>query len=1591
MPSSRLLRFYAAIPVALLCVFGLLAVAISQETSVGSLRGRVVIQETGNPVPLPVFLYPVTPKDGGKAQYETQSAADGSFSFRNLPVGTYKLEINGKAHSMQPVDVQIVEGETQQIEAELVPGSPTLDLYVHQHIFTPDERPRVTAKGFVDADDLSLKVYRVDQDAFLTKSSRDLQGLLGIESYYGDGQRPTADLSGNPSLSLAESRTVPITTRDLEGVFIQRVTLPRLAPGLYVADLRAGNLQQVGWVMVTSLGLVTKSAGSDILAYTVDLKTGKPLSADVTAYDGSKVIASGTTSADGLLSLTRPSRGGESNVTTVARKGDSFAFVSSWFSSMEEASRHVYAYTDRPVYRPGQRVFFKGITRQSRNDGYVVPPSQPVTVEVRDPNDTLIYRGTARTDRFGAWSGSFGLNPETASGYYTLVSSVDGGRGQATDFQVMSYRKPEFSVKVEFPRKQYVRGETVRAKISADYYFGAPVANAKVSCMIYRSPYWIWGDEEEMEEYYGGEYEDYGGYGETVKEVQVRTDANGEAEIEFPADWEQPEENDAWDSDQEFTVEASVTDGSDRMATGNGSIIATRGDFSVEVQPDRYVVEPGASVNLAIRAVDYDKRPVRDQEVTVQIGLHEWTERGGYHFRQLRRQRVTTDADGRASMRVKIERPGDLQITARTRDRRGNNIVGSASIWSYSGAYQYGGGRLPDLQIVTDKKTYDAGDTASVLIKTDNPGATALVTVEGERVYDRMTVPLTGSATMVKIPVKSAYKPNFHIGVCFVKDKEFSQQQARAKVSLNPQTLKIAVQPNKRQYRPGENASFKIKATDQKGNPAVAQVSVGVVDEAIYAIAEDRTTPILDHFYARRPNHVQTSFSFPEIYLSDPDKAGAPSPNKPIRTRKRFMDTAFWAPTVVTDAQGEASVSFRMPDNLTTWRTTVRGITTGTSCGQSVSTVLARQDFMVRLQMPRFMVQTDTATLTTSVHNDTGRSQRVSLSLKAPGLTIAGRSTRSITVADGKVQRIDWRVSAPSPGTFPVTIRAAGQTDGDAMELELPVYPHGVEHTVLDTGTISGTKTERKTITVRGDSIPEVTKLRIRLAPSLAASMLGSLDYLAQYPYGCTEQTTSSFIPDVVLSRSLRELGMRNPSLEAKLPDMVEKGLFRLYRFQLEDGGWSWCQYGTSDPWMTAYVSYGLVMARNAGFPVNENVLNRGLGRLAQHVTGREDGQPWSSALRNGSASSQEPPNRISVGTRAFSLYVLTLAGQNRDQELASIAGRNDLDSESLALLTLSYARLGQSGPAAALLDRLFAGASTSSGMIHWTDNSDYYGNNVEVTALGLQALMAVSPDDPRAFEIVRWLMRERRGDAWYSTRDTAMVLYAMSEFLKHTQELSPDSDISVLINGKTVATTHLGSGSVLNPEFQVTVSSRELRKGRNDLQIRKTGEGNLYYTTHFTQWAARDSIPATVTGAGVTVSRAYFKPPARYYQSSGTGLGSPVRSCRPGDILLVRLTVTNRSPLRQCMIEDFVPAGCEIIDKGEMNIWEWSYWWVGQDIRDERISFYADELSAGKHVIEYQMRAGFEGTYHALPAQIFAMYEPSIRSTSAETEFTIR
>lgn len=1549
----------------------MIAFVIAQETPTGDVHGRVVASDTGRPI------YKANVTIRRNVHYEspdfvsrsTKTDAKGRFEFDDLPVGDYVIQAGGKVHRLPRAKITIREGRVEDPDLELAPSKPYLNLYATQRSFTSREKPEIVLDGFTQNDAITIKLHKVD-------AKQVLEGRLGrLNRIVSDN--PVPDKANTPSFISTEIIQKYMRKRDSEGVYHQKVTFAPHAPGLYLVDVKADDLQRSIWLSVSDISIITKESPSDFLTYAVAPDTGTPITGGVTVKmtEEDQVIATGKTGPDGIWrARVKPSQNHYRTRLIVATYGDSLAFLNSYSYGSRSDGITIYTYTERPIYRPGHRVRFRGIVRKFYDDAYHTPKSGQVRVEARDRRNSLIYAQSLPLSRFGSFHGEFSLPIYAPTGEYE-IKCIYAGKEKTNWFGVAEYRKPEFTVSVTTHKKRYVRGDLVKAKIKASYYFGAPVAGARVSYSISRSDYWFYPEEEDQYEGYEGDYEyeggDYGYYGEEYQSGSAVTGPDGTAEVTFRARWRQPKE-DYSTTDQQYSISAWVTDQSGREASGDTSVIATQGDIFLRITPDSYVAEIGKSARFKIEADSYDRKPQPDVVVDVTANREEW-DKGEEEskYTQVASGKVRTDATGDGWFAFTPKHEGSYVIRAVARDSRGRLVKSAQWLW-VPGAGEIRGYKYPDLQVIMDKKTYNQGETAKVLINSSETGVTALITVEGRRLYEHRLIKLNAKSTVVEIPIKSHYRPNFYISACYAKNKKFNSAQARAKISLADQSIKLVVTPDKPKYEPGEKATYLVKATDHRGKPVRAEVSLGVVDEAIYAIRKENTTPILDFFYARRENQVQTRYSFPEVYYSG-DKAGFTG-----TVRKEFLDTAFWRANLVTGADGTARAVFKIPDNLTTWRATARACTSETAVGQTTSKVICSKKLLVRLVTPRFFVQNDRVVISALVHNYLPESQTVKVALKAPGVGIEGATTTTISVKSNGMGKVDWPITLRKAGSVVLTAYAVGQDAQDAMQLTIPVRPHGQRLVETRTGAMAQ-ETARETLVIRADSVPEANEIRVRLAPSIAAGMLGSLDYLARYPYGCTEQTMSCFLPDVVIWRTLTSLGIDKPDLKRKLPDMVGKGLNRLYDFQHQDtGGWGWCEYGKDDLWMTAYVMYGLITARNAGFSVSRDVFDRGLASLVRQV--------------NRTLSRIEQAQ----GARLYAVYVLSMTDMKQ-------AARDNLQrevSESVigprenALVALTLLNLGDTRGANEYVSRLWKQCVGSKAEIHWEEPEfkGYYRYvaPAETTAYALMAVQSLTPEDSRIPKVIRWLMNQRRMNYWYSTRDTAMVLYALCDYLKQSKELSPDYTVRAFHNGKLLGSFAFDKVSIFEPEAELVVPASQMKGlGRQEIRFDMRGQGVLYHTIQLTQYVQRREKPKTLTGSGITVTREYRKLVPRWDQNWKANRLQPAASTstsfKLGDVFRVKVVVNSPRDYYHILVEDYLPAGCEASDRGHLDPWEWQYWWDDQDVRDERVSFYVSTLRKGKNVFEYQLRASMPGQFHAMPTLVEAMYDPSINASGPE------
>ncbi|MEZ4582830.1 MAG: alpha-2-macroglobulin family protein [Caldilineaceae bacterium] len=940
-------------------------------------------------------------------------------------------------------------------------------------------------------------------------------------------------------------------------------------------------------------------------------------------------------------------------------------------------------------------------------------------------------------------------------------------------------------------------------------------------------------------------------------------------------------------------------------------------------------------------------------------------------------------------------------------------------LWIYGAGEDWWWSSDNSITLALDRDTYAPGETATVLIQSRVAG-TGLLTVQRDTVISEQVVTLTGPVTAVELPVTAAMTPNAHLvfhmyqptgdDAVFRREGKLVTGRTELRAPSTQNFLTVDVSADHAQYRPRDVARLTINLTDYAGQPQAGQVSVAVVDEAIFALAADRSGSILDAFYAPGPDRTSLYDSLirnPDYFYGYPEVDGetpAPSPTAtpgPLEpdasldatapdVRRLFLDTAYWNATVAVDASGRATVDVPLPDNLTTWRVVVKAVTGATQVGEAQGQLLVTQALVARPILPRFAVVGDQFSAGVVGQNFTGADVSGAATLAGAGLHLLDGDARALTIPDGGSAIATWNVVAAEVGTAPVQTTVTTPAGGDAVELPLPVKPFAVPARDVMAG--QATPRAQEAFTLPLNAVNDATALTVRLTPSLALGVLDGLDELIDYPYGCVEQTMSRVLPTAAAAQVYRELGLDNPKA-AELPAIVNEGLQRLYGFQHDDGGWGWFFDDEGSIYTTAYVLFGLTAVQQSGFDVDADVLARGFAALAQRY-----------------------PEMNHAGMQAFVQYVLAYAGQgDLAAARALLARAGELDAAGLATLALTFDLVGAGDEAQPLVDRLLTLARSTSTTAYWpaVETWDEFHwrmmtSDDKNTALAVAALARLRPDDARLPKAVRWLMEHRRGAGWSNTQATAFAVLGLLDAIKARGELAADYAYRVELNGAPVLTGRVTPENVTTPIAPLVIPGADLAPGANTLAIVREDDAvgaaasdtrpalrqataPLYYSAVLDQQLYFDAFaPVASAGGGINVTR-------RYELIEGTP--RPDGAYDLGDVVQVTLDIELAEEMYYVMVQDPIPAGFDVISERE-NLSGWSefgmpFFWRDwgynrKEVRDDRVDFFLTQGWAGEHTLTYTMRATLPGTFSVLPTSVFPMYADQFWGRSGSAQVTV-
>jgi uncharacterized protein YfaS (alpha-2-macroglobulin family) len=1410
----------------------------------------------------------------------------------------------------------------------------------------------------------------------------------------------------NPDQVVTTWRELLPNHRDAE---VRRVPVDLRQPGIYVVEAVNDLLRAYTLIMVSDVGLVTKTSPGQMLFFAANRFSGEPVGdCAVRVIVSQQTVAQGRTSADGLFEATLPDQKME-DVVGVAQCGEEMAVTDPGSWSLQEPAREFvgYMYTDKPIYRPGHTVHLKGILRWRHHDALAKFDRPEVEVVASDPNDKVVFRRQVKVDAFGSVLASFPVPPTAALGNYVLrVQS--GDLTASSGFEVQEYRKPEFEVIVS-PASRFERqGNEAVISVTARYYFGQPVANGQLRWVVNQQPYYSplrWDDGFE-----GGESSYWYGDDQTAQGT-LRLDAQGKATVRVPLG---VDEN---GRDFSARIEAQVTDAANREVSGNTVVHATYGSFLIAAQTSNSVFRAGNTVDVNIRAVDY--AGAGQANVPVTVTLERLTYKAGYYsepeVNQLSENAVTTDANGLATGRVTLpNQTGSfrVRVTAPSQDR---TVQDDVWVWVPGPSDTDADDGERYLELLADRKNYQPGESARLIVRGETITGPVLVTKEGQHVsWFRLLRPTATEA--IEVPIDEGDVGDVFVSIAFLRDGRLSRAERRLGVPAASRTLTVSVTADQAVSKPREPGAFSVLVTDQAGQPVRAQVSLAVIDEAVYGVKADDTPDPIRHFYRREYSRVNTQFSR-EYYFTGysgrdrlqlarrgrrPFTLADFKGDKEVQpeVRKDFPDAIYWVGDLVTDGQGRGRIAVNYPDALTTWRLTARAMTDDTKAGVGVARATTTKDLIVRVITPRFLTEGDEVVIPTMVHNYRTDTQNASVSIQTSGLEATTPVTpTSSALLSGGERRDDWRFAAKAVGAATVTATAKTALDTDAVELPLPVLPFGIHREAGTAGSIVGAGEATTVVTVPAGANPAARTVSIALAPSLAGSLLGALDFLTDYPYGCTEQTVSSFLPNLLVTRALTELKLAPTERLSALDRQISSGIQRLSDYQHDDGGWGWWKSDGNHPFMTAYAVWALDEARRAGVKVSEHRINLGARALARLYNNYPRVEPdlkvYEAYVLQRAASDEAEFSWYDEGTTHKYAHA---AARDEAWEARS---RMSAYGRALLLLLLDEAK----DPRGNELATALAGEAQTRGDLSWWSVAndplllDAAETSIEATAFAVQALSRRDPKNPLVERAVRWMMLNRTAGYWSTTKQTSMAIYGLLAFMQARGESAQPFSVDVFVNGANVGRRTFAATAMTAPDPQViTVPANA---GANEIRLVKkdgpaaAGQAGLY-------WSAAANYYDTA-GAGartgdrqLALTRKYavltpvtVKGRIVYREQPFTG------TAKPGDVLTVRLTVAGSPEWRYLAIEDPLPAGVEAIQDTTAYPLEKEApdsWWYGSRVeyRDSKTVFFQETFDRGRYEYSYLVKVIAPGQFRAIPAQVSPMYVPGVHASSEPQSFTV-
>ncbi len=1350
--------------------------------------------------------------------------------------------------------------------------------------------------------------------------------------------------------------------------------------GYYMFAAKADNGSvTVTPVMVSDLGIITKLSRTRIYIFTVHLKTGKPIPGSTIQLTDGKNKSELKSDKTGMAFLDFDQKWNPEAIQVSAQSASlGRAFVHASASPYTDSRFYVYISTEKPIYKNTHSVNWYGIIREYRDGKFMPYANRSIQYKILTGVGVAAQTGKVTTDAFGKIADRWKI-PPGAGGIAKISLEIEGERHQG-EVLIKDYVAPQISVSVSTEKESYLFYEDIKGKISAKFLYGDIPAGATVDYTVYKGFYSppAFGVEE-AERFFDILTPQPSHADDVVITGKGVLDANGQMDFIIPKSEER--------KNMRYSIQVRVIAKKDRFTvdsgSGSGSVKIFASSFILQSKKTNYILSSGQKERLRFHLTDIQNRPMKNHSVDVAMFREVWDSKSGYFHQRAKIEyvpvktiRAKTSESGEGEAIFDLSEPGRYRISLSTIDPNKYSVVTDEYYWVTSQSADLTGGIYHDLDIESDKTFYEKGETAKILITASIKDQPFYYSLEGENIYAVKAVSFANSHKELSIKLDNeAYLPNFYVHAFYVKDGKLVEGSLPLFISPREKFLQIEIQPERKNYRPKENVKVTVVTKDHKNRPVPASLTISVVDESVFLVQPSLAPDIRKFFYGRRPNRVATAYSFPDVFT------GGDSKNSRMgdEDRFKFKDTAYFNNSVITDKDGHGNFQFTLPDNITAWRISAVGADGADKVGSSQVTILSHKELIADLRLPRYLDTMSEAEVVSLVHNRTGKPMELRLQWEFTGADTRGDKEKTVTVPAKDSMAITHKIKAPEKTVGKeVIIRFSAQTaDGkwkDSIRRSIPIYESGMDH-VISTPPLwiiqKNAGSQDYTVAfpaLSGEGInmensPQVKRYEMIVIPNLAASAMQNLEYLVEYPHGCTEQTTSQMLANLKVREFLKKNNIANPKLESRLDFHIKGGIKTILTMQNKKrGAWGWWQSESEyavNHWMTAYAMYGLAVAKKSGYQVDAGQFKSGLKSLRDylHQTGEEKYTSMD--------YSDFPQTESFVG---FASYVLSISGEPDHSSLDALFElKEDLFNETLAWSAMAMNESGRRREAAdtiAVVQKRMEEGTAAQYLIE-SPNGEFIFQNAMVYSQIFSLLKTKNSEKEDRELLMDILNAQKYNGKLVSTRGTLANLGTTIAFLeKYKAYLKSDLTITLSMEGQEKKISTKDRNSVLRVDLPV--NSGTLKKIQDKIQVNAKGSGlaGIYFVAKVFEKTGEFKE----YNRGIAVKRVF----SRTDQSPFNG------KIASGETLDVTITLNSGNVKdNYLMVTEKIPPGFVLESD-----YDYSYGRSNVLIEKDRIYFYLENYSE-RPVFRYRLRAVNSGFFLVPGSRAEFMYNDEIYGVS--------